>query len=268
MVSAGKNTIKLIGDSSENYVQCYIGYDSRKAGGATKNYIRLSKNPIRAPYYTENNEFIVCSKDSFVFSIKHLIRSIKPEGIFLLNTALTTDALIASLPNRVKKILAEQKVNFYIIDAEKISRSVGIGQRINTILQSSFFYFNEQFMKYDEAKASMKVLVRKSYGKKGEEIVNANFAAIDAVNKDSFIKVPIDPEWVNLAVNEVNKRDSNIDNDDYTDFVNTMDGLAGDELPVSFFQKEYRGQKIIDGTMISDNITFNQKRQLPTYVPK
>jgi len=260
-VSASKSIAKIIGDYGNLYTQGYNGYDSRKAGGATWSFITYDKEPIRSTYYPVDSKYIICAEQSFLFSIHKLIDTLQVGGVFLLNTTFNKDDLIKVLPARLKKQLAEKKANLYIVDAIKLGKEVGMN-RFNTILQSAFFSLNEDIMSFESARNAMKDLAKKAYGKKGNEIVELNYKAIDHVTKNKLTKIEIDPEWANINVKESFKIPKT--NDEFVNIVNRMDG---DKLPTSFFNNPLEGQSILDGTMIN-NVTFNQKRQLAKMVPK
>ena len=256
-VSANKSSIKIIGDATHQYAQAYFAYDSRKAGGVTRSHLRFGKNPIHSTYYVEHADFLSCSLDSYIFKFD-MIKCLKDNGTFLLNTDIPADELPNRMPNRMKKQLAEKHAKFYIIDANKIALGIGLGRRTNTILQSAFFYLNQNIMPYDQAKDLMKQFAKKSYSKKGEEIVQMNYKAIDA-GSDGLVEVKVDPAWAELPVNKVNGKTG----DEYFDsFVDVIGNLDGYDLPVSKFT-EY---ELLDGTMRND-VTFMEKRSIADRVP-
>ena len=251
-VSANKNSIKIIGDNTDLYAQAYFAYDSKKAGGATRSHLRFGKTPI---HYIEHADFISCSLDSYVFKYD-MLKSLKKGGTFLLNTTFNSEELENYLPNSFKKQLAEKKAKFYIIDATNIAHKIGMGRRTNTILQSAFFKL-ANIMPYDQAVELMKVAAKKSYGKKGEEIVKLNYLAIDKGGKVKRVKVK--PEWANLEVNKVERKSD----DEYFDsYVEEINHLRGYDLPVSAFTKG----DLLKGSM-QPNITYREKRTIATEVP-
>ncbi|MFA5686522.1 MAG: pyruvate:ferredoxin (flavodoxin) oxidoreductase [Bacilli bacterium] len=257
-VSANRSSIKIIGDATGQYAQAYFQYDSRKAGGVTRSHLRFGKSPIRSTYFIDNADFISCSMDTYVVKYD-MLKNLKENGTFLLNTDLDDESLIALMPNRVKHQLAMKKAKFYVIDANKIAREIGLGRHTNTILQASFFYLNQTIMPYDEAVTWMKKLVLEAYGTKGEEIVNKNNKAIDE-GTNGLREIKVDPQWVNLPYKRVAKATG----DDYFDhYVDIIGALDGDILPVSKFL-EY---ELVDGTM-ENNITFKEKRSIADYVPR
>ena len=256
-VSANKSSIKIIGEATGQYAQAYFAYDSRKAGGVTRSHLRFGKKPIHSTYYVTNADFVSCSIDSYLFKFD-MLRNLKKGGTFLLNTDLDDAALVASLPNRVKYQLATKEAKFYVIDANKIAKEVGMGRHTNTILQASFFYLNQDIMPYEDANKWMKKFAEKSYGKKGKDIVEKNWKAIDA-GTEGLREVAVDPSWKELSP----KVERHLTGDDYFDnYVAIMGNLEGDDLPVSKFL-EY---ELLDGTMRND-ITFQEKRSIADRVP-
>ncbi len=257
-VSANKSSIKIIGDATHQYAQAYFAYDSRKAGGVTRSHLRFGKSPIHSTYYVENADFISCSLDTYLFKFD-MLKNLKEGGIFLLNTDMDDEALIKSLPNRVKYQLATKHAKFYVIDANKIAHEIGMGRHTNTTLQSSFFYLNPSIMPYEDARAWMKKLAAKTYAKKGQDVVELNYQAIDA-GSSGLREVKIDPTWAELNP----KRVREMTGDEYFDsYVSLVGSLDGDTIPVSKF-KEF---ELLDGTMEND-ITFKEKRSIADMVPE
>ncbi|MBR2788939.1 MAG: pyruvate:ferredoxin (flavodoxin) oxidoreductase, partial [Erysipelotrichaceae bacterium] len=195
-VGANKNSVKIIGDNTDQYAQAYFQYDSRKAGGVTRSHLRFGPDPIRSTYYVNNADFVSCSLDSYVLKYD-MLSGLKDGGTFLLNTTIDADKIEDYLPNRMKVQLAKKKAKFYIINATKICTEIGMGRRTNTTLQSAFFALNEQIMPYDKALELMKAAAKKSYGKKGDDVVEMNWKAIDA-GKAGLVEVEVKPEWANL----------------------------------------------------------------------
>ena len=268
-VSANKNTITLIGDNTDNYAQGYFAYDSRKAGGPTRSHLRFSSQPINSTYYVQDADFIACSKDNFLMKYRNMLDNLKDNGRFLLNTAFSKEEIVAFLPNRIKKILASRKAKFYIIDASKISRAVGLGIRTNTVLQSAFFALNEQVLPYEKAIKLMKEFAFASYRKKGAEIVDMNYEAIDQA-KAGLIEVPVDKAWANLTVNEAKAKTES--NDDYFEnFVMAIESLEGNDLPTSTFAQNFNGKEIIGGQWLPDTSQRGHRRlaaTVPRWEPK
>ncbi len=256
-VSANKSSIKIIGDATHQYAQAYFAYDSRKAGGVTRSHLRFGKTPIHSTYYVTNADFISCSLDTYLYKFD-MLSNLKDGGTFLLNTDMNEEELVKAMPNRVKYQLATKHAKFYIIDANKIAGEIGMGRHTNTTLQASFFYLNQSIMPYDEAQHWMKKYAEKSYAKKGEDVVQMNYKAIDA-GAEGLTEVKVDPEWAKLSP----KKEVHLIGDDYFDsYVSEIGNLNGDNLPVSKFT-EY---ELLDGTMQND-ITFKEKRSIADRVP-
>ena len=256
-VGANKSSVKIIGDATHQYAQAYFAYDSRKSGGVTRSHLRFGKEPIHSTYYVEHAAFISCSLDTYVFRFD-MLKNLSNGGTFLLNTDMDDAKLIASLPNRVKYQLATKNAKFYVIDANKIALEIGMGRHTNTILQSAFFYLNPQIMPYDEANAWMKKLALKTYGRKGQEVVELNYKAIDK-GTEGLREVKVDPEWAKLPYN----RERSVTGDDYFDsYVDVINTLDGYDLPVSKFT-EY---ELLDGTMRED-VTYLEQRGIADRVP-
>lgn len=256
-VSANKSSIKIIGDNTDMYAQGYYAYDSKKAGGVTRSHLRFGTNPIHKTYYINNADFISVSLDSYMFKYD-LANNLKKGGTFLLNTSYSPEEIVKHMPNRLKKELAEKDAKFYIIDANKIAQEIGMGRRTNTILQSAFFALNPNILPYDEAVDLMKKAAKKSYGKKGDEVVQLNYKAID-MGKDGLIEVAVDPAWAELPVAELRTPTGDAYWDEYAARIN---GLEGYNMPVSSFMKN----GVLDGTM-QNNIAFKEKRSIAVNVP-
>jgi pyruvate-ferredoxin/flavodoxin oxidoreductase len=256
-VSANKSSIKIIGDATGQYAQAYFAYDSRKAGGVTRSHLRFGKEPIHSTYYVEHADFLSCSLDSYMFKFD-MIKCLKDGGTFLLNTDIPADEIVGRMPNRMKKQLAEKHAKFYIIDANSLAAKIGLGRRTNTILQSAFFYLNQQIMPYADAQDWMKKFAKKSYAKKGDDIVKMNWDAIDA-GAEGLVEVKVDPAWAKLPGNRVYETTG----DDYFDsYVNVIGSLDGYDLPVS----KFLDYELLDGTM-RNNVTFMEKRSIADRVP-
>lgn len=257
-VGANKSSVKIIGDATHQYAQAYFAYDSRKSGGVTRSHLRFGKEPIHSTYYVEHANFISCSLDTYVFRFD-MLKNLKKGGTFLLNTDMDDEALIKSLPNRVKYQLATKGAKFYVIDANKIALEIGMGRHTNTILQSAFFYLNPQIMPYEEANKWMKKLAEKTYSRKGQEIVELNYKAIDK-GTEGLREVKVDPEWAKLPFN----RERHILGDEYFDtYVDHINNLDGYDIPVSKFTEF----ELLDGTM-EENVTYKEKRSIADRVPE
>lgn len=257
-VGANKSSVKIIGDATHQYAQAYFAYDSRKSGGVTRSHLRFGNEPIHSTYYVEHANFISCSLDTYVFRFD-MLKNLKKGGTFLLNTDMNDEALIKSLPNRVKYQLATKGAKFYVIDANKIALEIGMGRHTNTILQSAFFYLNPQIMPYEEANKWMKKLAEKTYSRKGQEIVELNYKAIDK-GTEGLREVKVDPEWAKLPFN----RERHVLGDEYFDtYVDHINNLDGYDIPVSKFTEF----ELLDGTM-EENVTYKEKRSIADRVPE
>lgn len=256
-VSANKNAIKIIGDNTDQYAQAYFAYDSKKAGGVTRSHLRFGKSPIHSTYYINNADFISCSLDAYVFKYD-MVKNLKKGGTFLLNTTFKAEELIEHLPNRMLAQLARRKANFYIIDATEIAQNIGMGRRTNTILQSAFFALNETIMPFEEAIGYMKTAAKKSYSKKGDEVVQMNYKAIDS-GKDGLVKIEVNPEWADLEYNATRKLTGDVYFDEHVAVINALEGY---DLPVSAFTKH----NLLDGS-IRNNVAYMEKRTIAVQVP-
>ena len=256
-VSANKSTVKIIGDNTDQYAQAYFAYDSKKAGGVTSSHLRFGKSPIRSTYYINNADFISCSLDAYMFKYD-MVRNLKDGGTFLLNTTFSKEEIVHHMPNRMKAQLAKKHAKLYIINATKIAQEIGMGRRTNTILQSAFFALNEQIMPLETSLELMKAFAKKSYGKKGDAIVQLNYKAIDA-GKDGMEEIAVDPSWAELPY-DANRK---LTGDEYFDnHVAVINALEGYDMPVSAFTK----YNLLDGS-IRNNVAFEEKRTIAVQVP-
>ena len=194
-VGANKNSIKIIGDNTDQYAQAYFEYDSKKSGGVTKSHLRFGHEPIHSTYYVTMADFVACHKQSYMKSFD-IVSEIKEGGTFLLNTDWDMAGLEEHLPNRAKRILAQKNINFYTIDATDIAAKIGLGNRTNTVLQSAFFKLSG-VLPIDEAVDYMKKAIIKTYSAKGDKIVNMNCAAVDA-GLDAVVKIDVPAAWASL----------------------------------------------------------------------
>lgn len=231
-VGANKNSIKIIGDKTEFYAQAYFAYDSKKSGGYTRSHLRFSKSPIRSTYLVSNPHFVACSVAAYL-EIYDVIDNIRENGTFLLNSIWDADELVERIPNKVKRILAQKNVKFYILNATKLAREIGLGNRTNTIMQSAFFKL-ANIIKFDEAQIYMKEYAQKTYAKKGEAIVEMNFKAIDE-GADKLVRVEIKPEWANLKDEETSLNLAYKGSEFVEKIAKPMNAARGDNLPVSAF---------------------------------
>jgi pyruvate-ferredoxin/flavodoxin oxidoreductase len=255
-VGANKSSCKIIGDVTHQYCQAYFAYDSRKSGGVTRSHLRFGKTPIHSTYYIQHADFISVSLDSYIYKFD-IAKDLKDGGTFLLNTDLPADKLIASMPNKMKHDLAVKHAKFYIIDANKIAGECKMGRHTNTILQASFFKL-ANIMDFEDAKKYMKDMALKTYAKKGDDIVQANYKAIDA-GADGLVEVKVDPAWAKLPA----VKDKHVIGDEYFDeYMNVVGELDGYDLPVSTFRR----WELEDGTMKND-MTYKEKRSIADVVP-
>lgn len=228
-VGANKNTIKIIGENTPMYAQAYFVYDSKKSGGLTQSHLRFGKEQIRSPYLVTAADFVACSAPSYVDKYD-MMRDLKPGGTFLLNCFWNMEELEKNLPNPMKKALAQKKINFYTIDAIGIARELGMEGRTNSVLQASFFKLMP-IISLEEAVSFMKDAVAKTYMKKGADIVEMNYAAIDRGISD-LVKIDIPAAWADL---EAEEKDYSDVPEFIRDVVFTMNRQEGDVLPVSTF---------------------------------
>lgn len=254
-VGANKNSIKIIGNNTNKYCQAYFSYDSKKSGGFTCSHLRFGDSVIRSPYLVTTPDFVACHVFSYLRQYE-VLKGIKKNGTFLLNSMYDAKETVKHLPNKIKKILAEQDVNFYIINATKIAEEIGLGNRTNTILQSAFFKISG-VIPYDLAVQKMKEAIVKSYGKKGENIVNMNYAAVD--RGADVTKVEVEKSWADLDANADVK--ANNHPDFIKNVVDVINAQEGDSLPVSAFV----GRE--DGTFPNGTSKY-EKRGIASHVPE
>lgn len=254
-VGANKNSIKIIGESTDKYCQAYFAYDSKKSGGITTSHLRFGDSPIRAPYLVGTPNFVACHVPSYLDKYD-MLKGLKKGGTFLLNSTWDAEETPKHLPNSMKKYLAENEINFYIINATKIADEIGLGNRTNTIMQSAFFKIAE-VIPYDLSVDQMKKFIVKSFGMKGEEIVNMNNLAVDRGGDVTKVEVPA--AWAKLdGVDVVAER--NVP-EFISKIVDPVNALKGDDLPVSAFL----GRE--DGTFESGTSAF-EKRGIAINVPE
>ncbi len=259
-VGANKNSIKIIGDNTDMYAQGYFAYDSKKSGGLTVSHLRFGKTPIKSTYYISKADFVACHNPSYVDKYD-IVDDLKEGGSFLLNCPWDTEELSERLPGKMKKILAERHINFYTIDGIKIGKEIGLGGRINTVLQSAFFKIAD-IIPADKAKELMKAAAKKSYMKKGQAIVDMNYAAIDRGMED-LKKVEIPADWADAVDNSV--ADKAEGNGALVEYVNEIlkpvNAYKGNKLPVSTFMDH------VDGTAPNGSAAY-EKRGIAVDVPE
>lgn len=254
-VGANKNSIKIIGDSTDFYAQAYFAYDSKKSGGITVSHLRFGKKPLKLPYLVNNPNFVACHVPSYLDKYD-MLKGLKKGGTFLLNSIWDEKEVVNHLPGYMKKYMAENNIKFFIIDATKIAEEIGLGGRINTITQSAFFKLSG-VIPYESAVKQMKDAIKKSYGKKGDKIVTMNNSAVDKGGEVIEVKVP--SEWKNLKV----EKETFSDNlpDIIKNIVIPVNSMKGDDLPVSAFI----GRE--DGTLPMGTTQF-EKRGIAINVPE
>ncbi len=230
-VGANKNSIKIIGDKTDLYAQAYFAYDSKKSGGYTRSHLRFGKKPIRSTYLVSNPHFVACSVAAYL-DIYDVVDGLRDGGTFLLNSIWDADETVKRIPNKVKRLLAQKKANFYILNAIKLAYDIGLGNRTNTIMQSAFFKL-ANIIDFKDAQNYMKEYAKKTYAKKGDKIVEMNYAAIDQ-GADKLVEIKVDPKWAKLK-DEVISENKYIGDDFIEKVVKPMNAARGDDLPVSVF---------------------------------
>ena len=229
-VGANKNSIKIIGDHTDMYAQAYFSYDSKKSGGITQSHLRFGKKPIRSTYLVKTANFVACHKQEYV-NLYDMLAEINEGGTFLLNTVWTPEELEEKLPASVKKQIVDKKVKFYTINGTKIAKEIGLGNRINTVLQASFFKL-ANIIPIDQAVEYMKSAITKSYGKKGDAVLNMNYAAVDK-GVDGAVKIDVPAAWANAVDGQAKAERKTTAF--VKDIVIPMNAQEGDKLPVSVF---------------------------------
>ena len=259
-VGANKNSIKIIGDHTDKKAQAYFAYDSKKTGGITVSHLRFGDNQIKSPYYISAADFVACHNPSYIGKYD-MVQDVKPGGTFLLNTQWTPAEVEAHLPNKMKAYIAQNNIQFYTVNAIDLAREIGMGKRTNTILQSAFFKLAD-IIPIDEALGYMKAAAKKSYSKKGDDVVEMNYKAIDA-GVDALVKIDVPAEWANLADDTVAPAVKG-NRADLVKFVEEIlipvNAQKGDDLPVSTFV----GRE--DGTFPSGSAAY-EKRGVAVDVP-
>lgn len=254
-VGANKASIKIIGDHTDMYAQGYFSYDSKKSGGITVSHLRFGKNKIRSPYLIQNPDFVACHNPSYVNKYD-MTKNLKENGTFLLNCSWSAEDLNAHLPAKMKQDIAKKNINLYIVDAQSIATEIGLGTRINMIMQSAFFKL-ANIIPVEDAIKYLKQSVVASYGKKGEKVVNMNYEAIDR-GVNALVKVEVPADWAN-AVDE--KKDERKVPDFIKNILEPMNAQEGDRLPVSAFL----GRE--DGTFPMGTSAY-EKRGIAVNVPE
>ena len=252
-VGANKNSVKIIGDNTDKYCQAYFSYDSKKSGGFTCSHLRFGDTPIRSTYQIKTPNFVACHVQAYLH-MYDVLRGLRDGGTFLLNTIWEGEELAKNLPNNVKRYFAEHNITVYYINATKIAQEIGLGNRTNTILQSAFFRITE-VIPVDLAVEQMKKFIVKSYGKKGEDVVNKNYQAVDRGGE--YKTLAVDPAWANLPEDEKIVREEPAF---ISDLVRPINAQNGDLLPVSAFKVS------ADGTWQQGTAAY-EKRGVAAFVP-
>ncbi|MBR0527131.1 MAG: pyruvate:ferredoxin (flavodoxin) oxidoreductase [Prevotella sp.] len=254
-VGANKNSVKIIGDSTDKYCQAYFSYDSKKSGGFTCSHLRFGDTPIRSTYLVTTPNFVACHVQAYLH-MYDVTRGLQKNGTFLLNTIFDGEELVNFIPNKVKRVFAQNNITVYYINATKIAQEIGLGNRTNTILQSAFFRITG-VIPVELAVEQMKKFIVKSYGKKGEDVVNMNYAAVDRGGE--YKQLVVEPAWANLP-DDAEKADEAPAF--VKELVRPINAQAGDLLKVSDFVKH----DTVDGSWQNGTAAF-EKRGVEAFVP-
>ena len=255
-VGANKQAIKIIGDNTDKYAQAYFAYDSKKSGGITMSHLRFGDAPIRSTYLIDEADYIACHNQSYVNQYD-LLKGLKEGGVFVLNTIWSQEELEQHLPAKMKKFIADNNINFYTVNATKIAQEIGLGNRINMIMQSAFFKL-AAIIPETEAVEYLKDSIKKAYGKKGEKVVNMNFEAVEA-GLNALVKIDVPANWSNAEELEMA-----VDSDEpefIKNILRPMNAQEGNNLPVSAFEG------LEDGTFPSGTAAY-EKRGVAVNVPE
>lgn len=255
-VSASKSTIKILGDELDKYVQGYFEYDSKKSGSLTRSHVRVSDKPIKSTYLVQNADIITISNFSFVHKY-NCLEGLKEKGKVLINTVFKADEVDKVLPDIYKKILQDKKANLYVIDAQKIAESVGLGNKINMVMQTALFK-TSQIIPFADAKEQIQKYIKKTFSKKGQKVVNKNLKAVE-LSENGIEKVDISK----FTFKGVNLEEKNLPDKFYQTIMKQIEKLEGDNLPVSVFDKA--------GVIPSGTAEFEKRgiaAHLPLWIPK
>ena len=263
-VSANKSSIKIIGDKTDMYAQGYFAYDSKKAGGVTRSHLRFGPNPIRQTYLVTKPSFVSCSRDTYLDKYD-MIGGLRKGGTFLLNTIIKPADVESVIPNEIKRELAEKNAKFYVIDAGTLAKSIGLGNRTNTIMQSAFFKLNEQILPFSESEGHMKDMAQKAYGKKGQEIVEMNHKAIE-LGYQGLVEIQVNTDWANLldednTLSDEEKKFESSKTQYVKSIVEPINNIKGYDLPVSAFLG-------MEDASYETGTTQYEKRNIASFVPK
>ncbi|MDY4433584.1 MAG: pyruvate:ferredoxin (flavodoxin) oxidoreductase, partial [Candidatus Flemingibacterium sp.] len=265
-VGANKNSIKIIGDHTDKYIQAYFQYDSKKTGGVTISHLRFGDNPIKSPYYITKADFVACHNPSYILKGFKIVNDVKPGGTFMLNCQWTPEELEHHLPDECKKYIADNNIQFYTVNAIDKAIEIGMGKRTNTILQSAFFAL-ANIMPIDQAVEYMKYMAKKSYAKKGDAVVQMNYNAIDA-GVNAIVKIDVPDSWKSIKVEE---KEEKVEGDRpelvkfVKDIVIPVSKMNGDSLPVSKFMPH------VDGTFPQGAAAYEKRGvavTVPTWIPE
>ncbi|MCU6763687.1 Pyruvate synthase subunit porA [uncultured Roseburia sp.] len=260
-VGANKNSIKIIGDNTDMYAQAYFDYDSKKSGGVTISHLRFGKSPIHSTYLINKANFVACHCPAYVQKY-NMVQDLVPGGTFLLNCSWDMEGLEKHLPGQAKRYIAENNIQFYTIDGIKIGKEIGLGGRINTVLQSAFFKL-ANIIPADQANTLMKEAAKATYGRKGDKIVQMNYDAIDA-GANAIVKIEVPESWKTAADTSITGEAATGDRQDVVDFVNDIqkkvNGQMGNSVPVSVVKK------YADGSTPSGSSAY-EKRGIAVDVP-
>ncbi len=260
-VGANKNSIKIIGDYTQKYVQAYFQYDSKKTGGVTISHLRFGDKPIKSPYYINKADFVACHNPSYILKGYKMVQDVKPGGVFLINCQWSADELNTHLNAETKKYIAKNNIQLYTVNAIDLAEKIGMGKRTNTILQAAFFAL-AKIMPIEEAVQHMKDAATKSYLKKGQDIVDMNHKAIDA-GVTAFVKIDVPADWAEASES---KKESTLAGKEKTvkmveTILEPVDKMDGDALPVSAFVDH------VDGTFELGASAY-EKRGVAVMVPE
>nr|WP_308570903.1 pyruvate:ferredoxin (flavodoxin) oxidoreductase [uncultured Prevotella sp.] len=254
-VGANKNSVQIIGNNTNKYCQAYFSYDSKKSGGFTCSHLRFGDEPIHSSYQVNTPNFVACHVQAYLY-MYDVTRGLRKNGTFLLNTIFEGDELVNFIPNKVKRYFAKNNIKVYFINATKIAHEIGLGNRTNTILQSAFFRITK-VIPLDLAVEQMKAFIVKSYSRKGQDIVDKNFQAVDRGNE--YKELPVDQAWANLKDEEQKQDDAPAF---VKELVRPINAQAGDLLKVSDFYKN----GTTDGTWQNGTSAY-EKRGVEAFVP-
>lgn len=260
-VGANKNSIKIIGDHTDKYVQAYFEYDGKKTGGTTKSHLRFGDHPITSSYLVNGADFVACHNQAYLKTYD-MIQDLRPGGTFLLACSWSQEELNEHLPAAVKAYAANNNIQFYTINAGKIARELGLGNRINVILQAAFFKLTE-IIPYEEAVEYIKQMICKSYSKAGEQVVAMNCEAVDR-SAQNLVKIQIPESWKD-AKDSVTERENDLSLPAFiSEILNPVNAMHGDDIPVSVFSNQAAD---MDGTFISGSSAY-EKRGTSSLIPE